>query len=393
MERGLWSIFQFIRRLLMLLDEVGMKKILVIEDDKDVRENIVELLTAEGYQAFEAVNGEEGYRMAFDVIPDLVICDILMPVLDGYGALGKFLGDKRVSSIPFILLTALSDSEHLRKGMEMGADDYLVKPFTRAVLLQTIDSRLNKTQKLRQFARDELHDIQGKSYLLIPYKMMSHLDQIIKASTEIQLQQVGGEARSHALGDTISKSAKEVMKFFQDAIFLNDIEGIKGDAEKTRELNLLCLSSIRESIVDLALMQMKVSGREEDIQLDLDEASLWISEAHFQRIVEEAIHFACKISSLEDAVILTGRRMPGGNLYELNISIQSKTPFTPILFEKIKSMDMEMLAQYSSGLGPIIANRILDLYGGSFNISARSEQEINLEIVLKECFEKEVNHV
>jgi len=119
-------------------------KILVIEDNNDIRENTAELLELSGYQVETASDGIEGIRKAQLNLPDVVICDIMMPNLDGFGVLQVFSNHIELSRIPFIFLTARSDHADIRKGMEMGADDYLTKPFQEVDLLKAIESRLKK---------------------------------------------------------------------------------------------------------------------------------------------------------------------------------------------------------------------------------------------------------
>ena len=127
-----------------------MKKILLIEDNKDVRENTAEILTLAQYEVFTACNGKEGVEKAQREKPDLIICDIMMPVLDGHGALHLLSKNEETSSIPFIFLTAKTERSDFRKGMEMGADDYLTKPFDDVELLNAIESRLKKNDILKK---------------------------------------------------------------------------------------------------------------------------------------------------------------------------------------------------------------------------------------------------
>jgi DNA-binding response OmpR family regulator len=119
-------------------------KILIIEDNVDIRENTAELLELSGYQVETASDGIEGVRLAKSILPDVVICDIMMPNLDGFGVLQVFSNQPELARIPFIFLTAKTDRADMRKGMEMGADDYLTKPFQEVELLKAIESRLKK---------------------------------------------------------------------------------------------------------------------------------------------------------------------------------------------------------------------------------------------------------
>lgn len=123
-----------------------MIKILLIEDNNEIRENTAEILELAGYEIFTAANGKEGFEAAVKVNPDLIICDIMMPVLDGYGLLHLVNKNEALKSIPFIFLTAKTERTDFRKGMEMGADDYITKPFTDIELLNAIESRMKKRQ-------------------------------------------------------------------------------------------------------------------------------------------------------------------------------------------------------------------------------------------------------
>ncbi len=139
-----------------------MKGIIVlIEDNTEVRENIAEILELDGYEVHAANNGKEGVRLVREQNPDLVICDIMMPELDGYGVLHMLNCDPKTSHIPFIFLTAKSEREDFRKGMNLGADDYITKPFEELQLLDAVQMRLLKR---RQFQQQEIsRDSEGIS--------------------------------------------------------------------------------------------------------------------------------------------------------------------------------------------------------------------------------------
>ena len=127
-----------------------MKKILLIEDNDDIRENTAEILALANYEVSTAANGKIGIEMALQQTPDLIICDIMMPVLDGYGVLHSVQKNESTKNIPFIFLTAKTERNDFRRGMEQGADDYITKPFDGTELLSAVDSRLKKNEMLRQ---------------------------------------------------------------------------------------------------------------------------------------------------------------------------------------------------------------------------------------------------
>lgn len=124
-----------------------MKRILIIEDEPEMRRNLATVLRLERYQALTAENGRSGLEMARRESPDLILCDVMMPELDGYGVLQQLRADARLSVIPFIFLTAKGERDDLRSGMNLGADDYLTKPVPKSELLQAIQARLRRAEQ------------------------------------------------------------------------------------------------------------------------------------------------------------------------------------------------------------------------------------------------------
>jgi CRP/FNR family cyclic AMP-dependent transcriptional regulator len=129
-----------------------MKKILVIEDNREVRENIAEILGLSDFEVLQAADGKSGVVVALKESPDLILCDIMMPELDGYGVLHLLSKRKETHAIPFIFLTAKSEKADFRKGMELGSDDYITKPFDGTELLHAVEIRLKKTELLKRHA-------------------------------------------------------------------------------------------------------------------------------------------------------------------------------------------------------------------------------------------------
>jgi CRP-like cAMP-binding protein/CheY-like chemotaxis protein len=135
------------------------QKILIIEDNTDIRENVVEILELAGYTVFESDNGKTGVELAVKNLPDVILCDIMMPELDGYGVLYMLNKNPETATIPFIFLTAKAERIDQRKGMEMGADDYLTKPFDDMELLSAIESRLRKKSAQQSFYSQSLESL------------------------------------------------------------------------------------------------------------------------------------------------------------------------------------------------------------------------------------------
>ncbi|MGB5498979.1 MAG: response regulator [Maribacter sp.] len=132
-----------------------MRKVLLIEDDSVLRENTAELLELSGYKVLTAANGRKGVRAAKKHLPNVIVCDIMMPELDGYGVLIQLGKDESTMHIPFIFLSAKTEKEDVRKGMNLGADDYLTKPFEEIDLINAIESRLARVEILKEQQRSE----------------------------------------------------------------------------------------------------------------------------------------------------------------------------------------------------------------------------------------------
>jgi CRP/FNR family transcriptional regulator, cyclic AMP receptor protein len=140
-----------------------MKKILLIEDNDDIRNNTAEILELSNYKVIVAEDGKIGVEKAIEHTPDLIICDIMMPVLDGYGVLHAVHKNEAIKNTPFIFLTAKTERGDFRKGMELGADDYITKPFDGTELLNAVDSRLKKLDMLKH---ELTPDLEGLQYLM-----------------------------------------------------------------------------------------------------------------------------------------------------------------------------------------------------------------------------------
>ena len=172
-----------------------MKKILVIEDNLEVRENLAEILSISNYEVFTAENGVVGVEKAISKIPDLILCDVMMPELDGFGVLHILSKRPKTSDIPFIFLTAKAEKSDFRVGMNLGADDYITKPFNHVELLEAIEMRLKKSERIKK----------------------SFAGNMIDARTLIN------EAKGQQKLDDLA-SAKEVRKFHKKDILYNEGE-------------------------------------------------------------------------------------------------------------------------------------------------------------------------
>jgi two-component system, OmpR family, alkaline phosphatase synthesis response regulator PhoP len=152
-----------------------MTKILVIEDELDVRENLVDLLEANDYEVRSAENGFLGAVLALEHIPDLIVCDVMMPEVDGHEVLQALRQSSTTAMIPFIFLTAMADIQSIRKGMELGADDYLTKPFENIDLLKAIEVKIERKNAIEKiYVKDEISEALSK--VLIAAHMLENTE-------------------------------------------------------------------------------------------------------------------------------------------------------------------------------------------------------------------------
>lgn len=159
-----------------------MKKVLIIEDEDFVRETISDILELEGYVPILAKNGKEGLDALVQLRPDLILCDINMPIMDGYEVLETIKSNENLASIPFIFLTAKASNNDMRRGMEMGADDYIFKPFKANDLINAIGIRLAVYEKSKEMSETKLNELRLQLASSLPHEFRTPLNVILATS-------------------------------------------------------------------------------------------------------------------------------------------------------------------------------------------------------------------
>ncbi|MFN8371354.1 MAG: response regulator [Anaerolineae bacterium] len=237
-----------------------MKKILVIDDEQPIREEVMEWLQFEGYDVAGAENGRLGLEAIDRSIPDLILCDIAMPEIDGHEVLIEVRSNPLFNHIPFVFLTAAADRDAVRKGMNLGADDYLTKPFTHAEVLSTVHSRLQKQDALNGQIKnqlDSLHDALNEEHerLLLKSRlvaMFSHdfrnpLTSILSSSGVLRSYQERLSAQQQQkYFDRIDGSVHLLLQMLDDMLLVAELEG--GHLEITPQP--LDINEFTQTIVD-----------------------------------------------------------------------------------------------------------------------------------------------
>jgi len=362
-----------------------MNRILVIEDDDSLRENIIDLLTAEGYYPLQARDGEEGARLAWEWQPNLIICDILLPNLDGYGVLAKLSRDANTATIPFIFLTALSGQDQMRKGMGLGADDYLTKPFDLTDLLKAIEIRIGKNQtltlKVQRLNTDRIVSLNDR----LPRDLLAPLSQIMRNSQLLVEQGAILDGKKITdLARQIHQSSGRVIHLAQNYLFLADLEVILGDTSRVLEYQKTITSNAHDVIREITQAVAYQAGRQADLTLDLQEANLKIAYDHLLKILEEVLDIVFQYTCNGSPIKMEGSIVPNRGFYQL-IFVNSGWELDDVIIQQVNESVLTMPGvtdQLRVGLGLFVVQRLVDLYRGEIRMMRKSGMVVQIVLAL-----------
>ncbi|NER28952.1 MAG: hybrid sensor histidine kinase/response regulator [Symploca sp. SIO1C4] len=361
-----------------------MNKILLIEDEEEIRENIFEILTAEDFEVIDADNGCSGVKLAQQELPDLIICDVMMPELDGYGVLSQLRQNPITDSIPFVFLTAKAAKEDLRQGMELGADDYLTKPFTRNELLKAITIRLEKQVTVKRNSQKKLDELRCNITHSLPHELHTPLNGILGFSRFMidEYDSIEPEEVLEMLGH-INESAERLYRLTQNFLLYADLELIEADPERIKALRASDPKSfVKKIITEVALKKAQQTNREEDLQLELYEAVVLVSAPKLQKLVEEIIDNAFKFSTTGTPVLVKSSYTE--NIFNLSIIDQGRgmTAAQIASWGAYIQFERKLYEQQGSGLGLSIARSLVKLYGGELAIASVPGQQTIVHVSL-----------
>lgn len=360
-----------------------MHKILVIEDEEYVRLNILKLLQFEDFNVIGAENGYLGTQLAKAEIPDLILCDIMMPELDGYGVRKILSQDPVTATIPFIFVTAKTDQADFRLGMLSGADDYLTKPFTRNDLLNAVEARLDKRKVINTQFQHKLDKLCGNINESLPYELMIPLHAIQEVLQTLTTEYDSIERRRILEMTTEAyASSLRLQRLSQNFLFYALIETTATDPEQVEILRSKSSSLVKSLITDIANEKAKEFKRGADLHLDLQDAKVSVSEANLAKIVEELTDNACKFSSPGTPIVI--KSVFNGNMFTLFVTNQGQG----MTIEQIANLsayvqfERKLYGQTGSGLGLTIAKRLSQLHGGELVIDSIPYQKTTVRVVL-----------
>ena len=355
-----------------------MTKILVIEDEELVRENLLDFLEAEDYQTIAASNGKIGVELAQKHLPDLVICDVMMPELDGYGVLNQLSQNSATATIPFIFLTAKADKLDIRGGMDLGADDYLTKPFTIKELKKAIEARLGRRREIKK----KFDDLRNSITLALPHEMRTSLNGILGSSQLMMDTDALEPEEIREMAESIYKSGKRLLRLTENFLRYTELEILATDPDRVEKLQSSSSSFSEEIIANLIKEITHKLGREEDLQLELQGASVQISDTRLKIIVEELIDNACKFSERGTPVRVVTSVENGTFILSVNDEGRGMTQDQIADLGAYLQFGRKQYEQQGIGLGLVIAKRLAELHGGKLRIESTPGQQTTVQVSL-----------
>lgn len=346
-------------------------KILVIEDEDNIRENIQELLEAKGYHVRSASNGKQGILEAIDFRPNLILCDIMMPKMDGFKVLEYVRKTSMVQNVPFIFLTAKIDRQDIRHGMELGADDYLTKPFTSKDLVSAIETRLKKQQKIIGEYAKVKHELDTTVFATYYHEFNTPLHGIIGGiNLLINARDSFSDKQIQELLFSILKSGLRLNHSLANLMLFEEIKR----AEVYTEL-LSMFSNGNTSgnwpnriETELHTMAKEIYNRADELQFNMQACDLRINPEYLMRIILELTDNAFKFSKKGQIISVSGKKK--GDTYCIEVKNDGRGFVIESLDEiaPFKQFNRTKFEQQGLGIGLYLVKRLVEFNSGELKI-------------------------
>jgi two-component system sensor histidine kinase/response regulator len=351
-----------------------MSTILVIEDERLLREEIVDMLNFEGFTTLEAADGEEGIKLAQEHLPDLVLCDIAMPKLDGYQVLLALREHPRISSIPFVFLTARSDRPFMRHGMELGADDYVTKPATNAEILAAIRARLERQTGVNGSQKLKLDEAKQTLTHLVAHELRTPLTSIMMVQ-DIVARQMGqlSPSQMDSLLETMHSGSKRLAHLIEQMVYFTELEtGILSPENIDAGGQPLYLWQTLTAAVDLG---RRFAHRQHDGLIRYEEhdpdATVIASAPPLKHALAELVANALDFSPEGKEVVVSQWQADG---FVWIMIVDQGAGMSPAeadrAFLDFSQVNREAHEQQGIGLGLPLARRIIEAHGGTLTLKS-----------------------
>src|SRR5436190_6097212 len=273
------------------------KRVLAIDDSPEIRMIIGETLSLFGLQTLIAEDGVTGIKMAQEHLPDLILCDINMPNLDGYGTLKSLREHDATSFIPFIFLSGATDRITIRKGMELGADDYLTKPFSPKELMAAVNARLEKQAELQRLSDRKLNELRGNLSLALPHELRTPLNGIMGLA-HLMMDDYADMPPAEVLESArfIYDSALRLHRLIENFLVYSQLELMASESKLIEVSDSIRAINVLDVIPSLARKIAARHKREGELLLRIESASLLVPTENLAKIIEELVDNAFKFS-------------------------------------------------------------------------------------------------
>ena len=351
-----------------------MKKILVIDDEEWLREVIHLALKQRGFEVIEAANGLEGIEKARRELPDLILCDINMEKMDGYMTLAMLRSEAPTAAIPFIFMTGLADGAGMRRGMELGADDYLSKPFNIAALYAAVEARLKKAQTVRDEAERKLTSLRDNISLMLPHEMRTPLNGILAYGEMLAFDAVTLKPEEvMEMGQAIHQSGKQLERLIENFLIYAQLELVASDLKNINAFRIGQTEHPVSLVKEHATAQAAQANRSQDLSFELSDIPVPISGEYLTKIVDELVQNAFKFSEAGTPVRVKLSETSGA--IALSVSDQGHG-FSNGQIAHIGAymqFDRKIHEQQGQGLGLTIVKRFVELQGGTLFIESTKD--------------------
>lgn len=348
-----------------------MRTILVIEDDPDVRDNIQDLLTAEDYLVVPAADGREGLKEAHLRQPDLIICDVMMPDVDGYDVLRTLRTQPETLTIPFVFVTAKASRADQRAGMDLGADDYLVKPFTAEELLQAVRTRLARSDAQSQWYQERIKKLRSNLSRTLPHELRTPLSCILGYSEFLlEIYDTVEPDELHAMLEEIWTSGKRLERLVENYYLYAQLEISSTDPVWRSSMITQGLSHPENLAVQAAKAVAESYHRAPDLHTNVAPGVARIQDIYLEKIVGALVDNAFKFSETGTLVHLAGLKEK--DFYVLEVSDRGRGMDEEQLRQvgAFVQFDRDQYEQQGLGLGLTIARRLAELHQGALRLES-----------------------
>ena len=350
-----------------------MKKILVIDDAEFILESTSTLLKFEGYEVFTATDGQSGIKTALEIKPDLILCDISMPRMDGYQVLSAIRETPEIATTPFIFLTAFTEKQNMRLGMEKGADDYLIKPYTRDELIAALEAQWKKFQNIERHVQEKIEEVGRNLNYALPHEFRTVLNQVIGSAKYLTTNTDDiSKDEIIEIGNDIISSAQRLMRITENFLVFIRIESFASNPEKRRQLRMSRTDEPAAMLVDIASLLAAKYDRYDDIDIEGLAENIYIEIAtdSFHKIIDELIDNAFKFSTKGSKIKITIATSEDKFYVSITDCGRGMTQEQIDNIGAYRQFERQIYEQQGVGLGLVIAKRLVEIHDGEFNITS-----------------------